>query len=667
MINKGIDPIQTALSTSGQTVKGDINTVNTFLANNATRIDVKDPTVINRFYENMQNKQKAVIAAETARNADYNDVILRHKFERNTGIPVGSLSLSDWKNIQTTQKASVIPSTTTNVLDSVNGTIRAIDNKSSVSTIENITLNQVDPWSSLPKFQSEKSDAIIPLLSSLDGSPLTNQQKTTIDSVIKTLPSGDASTANQFLTLYNKMSTTNEKINTEIKGYDFSDTSKSTIIKDIQEYSNYDPQGAKEYYQFFKDINIGQQIQANNTKITDLSSKTTPYTVELGGKTYPLLANRTTETELKNVLNKNYSLIDQVKTPSLKSTYQDMVNESLTYGDITKKMNNASPEGVTSFTNLVGSLKFASPEQKTELQKDYSLVLDSKTQLGKVDNIVKNAHISGISDQQLADIKKSLNTNSLLTRVNPETGETYSNEIVDSVSKVKAGYWNEEDYRKTAPWDFVTGWGLSVRSSAQKDVDEKGANLFNTALSAFGGEIAFPGMTVYGTARSFGIGGSAKETLEQSSTTHNVIPTFGGVKNAANQPILPYTYWAAPHLENVGKGAGDILFIAAPEKYNPQKEWTKDFLANLISEPAKDPLGFGVNYVVAWGLGKVFTGVMEAKKAKYITPAVVKRADELSEIETALGKISESKAATVSKTIPVTAAKEVFPGDSIYC
>jgi hypothetical protein len=100
LLNKGINPLATGLNEKGETVKGTAADVANYLSTHGQRINVQDPAVINRFYDNLQAKQNAIIQTQVAKSQDYNDNILRHRYERENALPVGSLSLTQWKAMQ---------------------------------------------------------------------------------------------------------------------------------------------------------------------------------------------------------------------------------------------------------------------------------------------------------------------------------------------------------------------------------------------------------------------------------------------------------------------------------------------------------------------------------------------------------------------------------------
>jgi len=638
LLQKGIDPLQTALNERGEAVKGTPADVAVFLQKHGRLIDVQDPAVLNRFYKNMEAKQDFITQMNVAKAADM-DLIQRHRYEREKGIPVGTLSENMWKDIQAKQTSPV-------TLDTMNKKINILG----ADAYSNIKLNETSPYEGL-QFKTDKSRTVSGILNSLDGSPLTEQQRKAITSEGKNLPIEDKVVLDKFLNIYEGQNRTYEKISNDLKTYNPEDTkSRAQVISDIQEYSKYSPQGAKDMLQMVKDLDISTQVQKGNTKVVQVSSEASPFAFNSVLKNGKLIPVDNTKTPLAKTLSEQQDLINKIKTPSIREQMQISLDESVQYGKINRELNNADLSSVKSFESMVNSLKLTPPEQKTALISQYKTFGEAKSLSDKADTLIEKAPKYGISDKELSDLKTQMAKNPVLTSVNEKTGKPYNEEIVSGLENIKAGVWTVSDYQKaTGGLDIFTKINLEARAAAQQDVEARGPNVFNVGASAISGIGAAIPLTLYGTLRSFGIGGAAQEAQLQEGTKAS-IPTLGSMANLGDIIVAPRTEpftkpFVAPARAiggGIGYGVGLVYDIPASALEGRKfgdigsggRTYGSEVFATLASEPLEKPISGGVlPYLGGIRIGKVFGAISEYKTAKLIAPALERNAKKLTDIE----------------------------------
>jgi hypothetical protein len=649
LLSKGVDPIQTALNEKGEQVKGTPSDVAVFLQTHGKPIDVKDPAVLDRFYANMQAKQNAVINLNAGKAADM-DLIQRHRYERNSGLPVNSLSESMWKDIQARQAA---PVTLTNV---------GIKSNVFGTSSYDVKLNTTDPYAGL-QFQTPKSERVAGMLSTLSGEPLTASQRDAITKESNKLPLEDKIVADRFLNIYDNQTKMYDKVNSSFQDYDYSDTARSKLLGDITEYSKYSPEGARTYLTMLQDVDTGKKIQDSNTKIIDAAETASPYAFNMvltNGKLVPSTGGRD---KLDTAIAEQKALLTQIKTPSIREQVQTSIDDAVKFGKVRKEMNTPDPSGQKSFNSLVDSLKLIPPEQKSTLKVQYENYAEAKVLSEKADKLLENAPRTGISDKDLTDLKLQLSKNPVLTQINPKTDKSYSDEITTGLEKVKSGYWNEETYRKEVPYDFITGAGFSLRASGQESVEKEGANWLNVGKSAFGGLLATPGATIYGTVKSMlpmiGQEG-AQETTQQSATTKAVMPSWGGIAGLgdtiAAPHVDPYTKPIVPYARGIGTFIGETGTSIVLGPTLARESGAKDFWGKVggefLAAPVEKPVSAGMTYAVGYGIGKIFEGISAAKTGLLITPRLAKNEARIAEIEIKLGKTEAGLAQAEGTVFP---------------
>ena len=571
-----------------------------------------------------------------------------------------------------------------------------------IPTAYDVQLNTVNPFSEL-QFTTENSNKFIGMTSVLTGEALTPEQRKAFTQEAAILPFQDQLIANKFLNYYDKQAELYSKIETDFTNYDYSDTSRSTLLNDIKNLSVYNPESAPEYIQLLKDVDIGKQVQTSSDELTKLSTSNALYQPEFPFKisvtgtgndlNFKTLTDKTAvenQTLLQKKLDETNELINKVQSPSMKQEYQDIVNESVKFGNLKKDLMNATQLEQSNFNLNINTLKYLPSETKTELKNTYTNLIDAKNAYKQADTLVENASRTGISNKDIDEIKKAVNSNPVLTSVDPETGKKYSEEIIDNLTKVKSGYWSEEDYKNALPFDIITGTALSMRSEAIQSRNNEGANFYNTGKFVLGSIFSLPGTTVYGTARMLGIGGGATETEYQNPETPAYMPSFGGVgvqfnKAILNTPVIgPILDFAAPIAGQAGKISGRNLetphlipfeiteraftgnadltdtlaqFIQPTtprEKVVEGREYAGGLVKQLFRSPFEEPGTFIQNLAVGWGIGKVFEGISIVKNAKVITPLKGPVQTEQQLIETKLATLKPSEFST--KVAPVEGA-----------